>query len=294
MSTSRWFRNLDAYLFLVPVVVILLGLLVFPLFYTIQTSFSSFDTRTFSTDSYVGFRNYVRVLNDANFWASLRVTAIYLVGALSLQMVLGVAIAFLVAVDWPGSKIVRASLLIPLVVAPVVAGSVWKTLLDPLWGYVNYLITSVGGQAVMWLSDANLAMVSIIVIDTWRWTPFIILIVLAGIMSLDLETLEAARIDGANWWQSFWHVQLPLLGPVILAAFVVRWLGAIKMFDIIFASTRGGPGSATEVVNLFIYETAFRSLAFDRSAAMAILTVIGALVLTFVFVRITNALERRL
>ena len=134
----------------------------------------------------------------------------------------------------------------------MVAGSVWKTLLDPLWGYVNYLITSFGGQAVLWLSDSNLAMVSIIVIDTWRWTPFIVLIVLAGIVSLDVEMQEAARIDGASWWQVFVHVQLPQLTPVILAAFVVRWLGAIKMFDIIFASTRGGPGNATEVVNLFI------------------------------------------
>jgi multiple sugar transport system permease protein len=137
-------------------------------------------------------------------------------------------------------------------------------------------------------------MLSIIIIDTWRWTPFIILIVLAGIVSLDVEMQEAARIDGANWWQVFLHVQFPLLMPVILAAFIVRWLGAIKMFDIIFASTRGGPGSSTEVINLFIYETAFRSLAFDRSAAMAMITVVGALFLTFGFVRITNALERRL
>lgn len=285
-------RRLQPYLFLLPVTLVLVTLLVFPLAYTVRASMSSFDSYTFTIGSFVGLEHFADVLQDGSFWRSLRVTVEYLVWALLLQMVLGTAVSFLLAVEWPGVQIVRASLLIPLVVAPVVAGSVWKTLLDPLWGYVNHMLGWFGIPALNWLSDPSLAMASIIVIDTWRWTPFVILIVLAGIVSMDVEIQEAARIDGAGAWQSFVHVRLPLLAPVLLAAFVVRWLGAIKMFDIIFTATRGGPGSVTEVVNLYIYETAFRNLAIDEASAMAVLIVLVSLVVTYVLVAVTNRVER--
>ena len=291
-SMRHWIRMLEPYLFVVPTILILAALLIYPLLYTLQTSFSNFDTIKFVPEGFVGFQNYERVLRDANFWMSLRVTAVYLLAALPLQVILGVAIAFLVSVKWPGSRIVRALFIIPMVITPVVAGSVWKMLLDPLWGYFNYLITQLGFEPVAWLAHSDLAMVSVIVIDTWRWTPFIILIVLAGIVSLDTEPLEAAKVDGATWWQRLVYVVLPMLRPVILSAFVVRWLGAIKMFDIIYAATRGGPSNSTEVINLYIYDSAFRSLAFDQASAMSILIVIGAFVLTFIFIRISVRLER--
>lgn len=291
-NMAYWIRMLEPYLFVVPTILILVALLIYPLLYTLQTSFSNFDTIKFIPEGFVGFQNYERVLRDANFWMSLRVTAVYLLAALPLQVILGVAIAFLVSVKWPGSRIVRALLIIPMVITPVVAGSVWKMLLDPLWGYFNYLITQLGFEPVAWLAHPDLAIVSIIVIDTWRWTPFIILIALAGIVSLDTEPLEAAKVDGATWWQRLVYVVLPMLRPVILSAFVVRWLGAIKMFDIIYAATRGGPSNSTEVINLYIYDSAFRSLAFDQASAMSILIVIGAFVLTFVFIRISVRLER--
>lgn len=289
---SKSLRRAEVYLFVVPTLLIMAGLLIYPLLYTLQTSFSSFDIMTFSPGDYVGFQNYQRVLQDSNFWSSMRVTAVYLLIALPLQVIIGVAIAFLISVEWTGARLIRALFIIPMVVTPVVAGSIWKMLLDPLWGYLNYLLTSVGLPAIEWLAEPTLALISVIVIDTWRWSPFIILIVLAGIMSLDHEPIEAAKVDGASWFQRLIYVILPMLNPVILSAFVVRWLGAIKMFDIIYAATRGGPGNSTRVINLYIYEDAFRGLNFDQASAMSIILVIGASLLTFVFVRLSVLLEK--
>lgn len=282
-----WRRRIQSYLFVVPAVLLLLVLLAYPLVYIVQISLSKFDTATMSPTNFAGIENYARVVRDYRFWTSLKMTVLYLGGALPLQMVLGVALAFLLAAEWPGVKVVRALFLIPMVVTPVVAGSVWKTLLDPMWGYINHLITILGGQAMHWLTNPRLALLSIVLIDTWRWSPFVILIVLAGIVSLDQEPLEAARVDGASWWQTMTHVKLPMLRPVISSALFIRWLGAIKMFDIIYAATRGGPGNRTEVVNLYIYNKAFRGLGFEQSAAIVVMIVVATLALTLAFVRVS-------
>jgi multiple sugar transport system permease protein len=180
-----------------------------------------------------------------------------------------------------------------MVVAPVVAGGVWRMMLDPLWGLANYVLGMLGVGAIDWLGDANYAMATIVIIDTWRWTPFVTLIATAALLALPRDVFEAARIDGANWWTTFRYITLPLLVPVIAATFIVRWLGAVKMFDIALASTGGGPGRATNVINLFIYEEAFRSLKFAESAAMAVIILAATMVLTALFLRGTQKLENR-
>jgi len=164
-------------------------------------------------------------------------------------------------------------------------------ILDPLWGIMNYWLGFIGIGPLDWFGDPTLAMASIIIIDTWRWTPFIVLIATAALLALPKDVFEAARIDGANWWSTLWSVAVPLLVPVIAATFVIRWLGAVKMFDIVLAATYGGPGKATNVVNLFIYEEAFRSLRFAESAAMAVIVLILTMVLTGLFLRGSRKLE---
>jgi multiple sugar transport system permease protein len=233
------------------------------------------------------------VLTDERFWHSLKVTAIYLAFAMPLQMVLGFAIAFLVNAEWRGRGLIRALFLIPMVVAPVVAGGLWRMMLDPLWGITNYLIGLIGIPPLDWFGDSTLAMVTIVLIDTWRWTPFVTLIATAGLLSLPQDVFEAAEIDGANWWVMLRHITLPLLVPIMAAAFVVRWLGAVKMFDIVLASTLGGPGRATNVINLFIYQEAFRGLKFAESAAMSVVVLIITMVLTAIFLRGSRHLESR-
>ncbi|ODU60900.1 MAG: ABC transporter permease [Acetobacteraceae bacterium SCN 69-10] len=276
-----------------PAAVLLVATLAYPIFYTIRISFSELDLSTFSPGEWVGWDNYIDVLRDDRFWNALRVTGVYLALALPLQMVLGFGIAFLVNAEWRGRGAVRALFLIPMVVAPIVAGGVWRMMLDPLWGLANALIGLVGLGPIDWLGDPAWAMATIVIVDTWRWTPFVTLIATAALLALPGDVFEAAEIDGANWWTKFWFITLPLLVPVIAATFIVRWLGAVKMFDIALAATNGGPGRATNVINLFIYEEAFRSLNFAGAAAMAVIVLVGTMLLTAVFLRGSRMLEER-
>ncbi|SMH28187.1 carbohydrate ABC transporter permease [Mesorhizobium australicum] len=296
-SHSRVVRRfadlLSRWAFMVPAAVLLLAVLAYPIFYTIEISFSRFDLATFSAVEWVGWDNYAHVLDDYRFWDSMKVTLIYLVFALPLQIVLGFGIAFLINAEWRGRNVVRALFIIPMVVAPVVAGGIWRMILDPLWGMVNYLLGLVGLGPLDWFGDATLAMAALIIIDTWRWTPFVILTATAALLALPKDVFEAAEIDGANWWSKLWSITLPLLVPIIAATFVVRWLGAVKMFDIALAATYGGPGGATNVINLFIYEEAFRSLRFAESAAMAVIILVVTMILTALFLRGSRLLEER-
>lgn len=293
-AARRKARILDAisrWTFLSPAALLLLAILAYPIYYTIQISFAELDLGTFDAGSFVGWDNYRTVLEDDRFWHSLQVTGVYLALAMPLQMVLGFGVAFLINAEWKGRGVLRALFLIPMVVAPVVAGGVWRMILDPLWGLVNYGLSMIGRGPIDWLGDSTYAMITIVLIDTWRWTPFVTLIATAALLALPSDVFEAAKIDGANWWTTFWHITLPLLVPVIAATFVVRWLGAVKMFDIVLASTNGGPGNATKVINLFIYEEAFRSLHFAESSAMAVIVLVLTMALTAVFLIGSRRLE---
>ena len=283
---SRW-------AFIMPAAVLLLAVLAYPILYTVEISFSRFDLATFSAMEWVGWENYAYVLDDYRFWDSMKVTMVYLVFALPIQIVLGFGIAFLINAEWRGRSVIRALFIIPMVVAPVVAGGIWRMILDPLWGMVNYLIGIFGFEPLDWFGDATLAMAAIIIIDTWRWTPFVVLTATAALLALPKDVFEAADIDGANWWSKLWSITIPLLVPIIAATFVVRWLGAVKMFDIALAATYGGPGGATNVINLFIYEEAFRSLRFAESAAMAVIILVLTMILTGIFLRGSRLLEER-
>ena len=290
--TAYQFRDLIArWTFMAPAIVLLCVILGYPIFYTLEISFAEFDLMTFGAGDWVGWENYREVVNDYRFWDSLWVTLVYLFWALPIQVALGFAIAYLINAPWRGRAVVRAFFIIPLVVAPVVAGGVWRMILDPLWGLMNVVLGVLGIGPFDWFGDPNLAMATIVIIDTWRWTPFIVLIATAAILSLPKDVFEAARIDGANAWSMLWQVALPLLVPVIAATFVIRWLGAVKMFDIVLSATMGGPGKATSVINLFIYEEAFRSLRFAESSAMAIIVLILTMVFTALFLRGSRLLE---
>jgi multiple sugar transport system permease protein len=279
--------------FMAPSLVLLGAVLAYPILYTIEISFAELDLATFQPGEWVGWDNYVETLTDDRFWNALKVTGIYLLFALPLQMVLGFAVAFLINARWRGGGVVRSLFLIPMVVAPIVAGGIWRMILDPIWGVSNYLLGLVGIPALDWFGDPTLAMASIVLIDTWRWTPFVTLIATAALLALPRDVFEAAEIDGANWWVQLRAISLPLLTPVIAAIFVVRWLGAVKMFDIVLASTVGGPGRSTNVVNLFIYQEAFGSMRFVQSAAMSVVVLVLTMALTAMFLIGTRALEKR-
>jgi multiple sugar transport system permease protein len=294
MNTSRVNRLgdlLSRWAFMMPAGVLLLVMLAYPIYDTVKISFFDVDLSTFATTDWVGWENYDEVIHDSRFWASFRVTTVYLLLALPLQMVIGFGIAYVINVEWAGRGFVRALFLIPMVVAPIVAGGVWRMMLDPLYGISNYVLGFFGIGPFDWLGDPWLAMLSIVIIDTWRWTPVIVLIATASLLALPRDVFEAAELDGANWWTKLWSITIPLLLPMIAATFIVRWLGAVKMFDMVLASTNGGPGTSTQVINLFIYEEAFRSLKFAQAAAMAIIVLVITMLMTAMFLRGSRKLE---
>lgn len=276
---------------MLPTIILLIVVLAYPIWYTIEISFSSFDMMTFGAGEWIGWENYGYVVNDYRFWESIWVTLVYLAFALPIQIVLGFGIAYLINAEWGGRGLLRALFIIPMVVAPVVAGGIWRMLLDPIWGLVNWGFGLIGIGPFDWFGDPDLAMATIVIIDTWRWTPFIVLIATAALLALPRDVFEAAKIDGAGRWATLWSVALPLLAPIIAATFVIRWLSAVKMFDIVLASTMGGPGKATSVINLFIYEEAFRSLNFAESSAMAIIVLVLTMLLTGLFLLGSRKLE---
>ncbi|WP_223359258.1 carbohydrate ABC transporter permease [Leifsonia sp. ZF2019] len=284
---SRWS-------FMIPATVLLAAVLAYPLLYTLQISLSHFDLASFGPGSWVGLENYTDALANESFQNSLAVTSVYLLLALPLQIVLGFAIAFVMNAEWRGRGVVRALFLIPMVVAPVVSGGIWKMLLDPLWGVVGWMTSLVGLPPVNWFGDATMSMISVVIIDTWRSVPFVALIASAALLALPKDVFEAAAVDGANWWQTLWRISLPMLAPIIAATFIVRWLGAVKMFDIVLATTNGGPGQATNVVNLYIYQQAFRLLRFSESSAMAVIVLVLTTLLTLAFLWGSKKLEDRL
>jgi len=283
---SRW-------TFLAPAAVVLAAVLAYPIYYAFQISFSTLDLQTFGPGEFVGFENYEDALTNQNFIRSLGTTTIYLVLALPIQIILGFAIAFFLNAEWRGRGVIRALFLIPMVIIPVVSGGTWKMLLDPVFGVISWLLSLVGLPSPNWFGDPAWAMLSIVIIDTWRSTPFVVLIAAAALLSLPKDIFEAAAVDGANWWRQLWSISLPLLTPIIAATFIVRWLGAVKMFDIVVSTTRGGPGQSTNVVNLYIYQQAFQSLKFPESAAMALIVLVITMVLTFGFLGISKKLENR-
>lgn len=293
-TLARWRDLTGRWMFLLPATVLLVAVLAYPLLYTLQISLSDFDIATFAPSGFAGLEHYTDALANETFQNSLVVTGVYLVLALPLQIVLGFAIAFLLNAEWRGRGVVRALFLIPMVVAPVVSGGIWKMILDPLWGGVSWLLGLFGIPPIDWFGDATMSMVSIVLIDTWRSVPFVALIASAALLALPKDVFEAAKVDGANWWQTLKAVSLPLLAPIIAATFVVRWLGAVKMFDVVLATTNGGPGEATNVVNLFIYQQAFRLLKFSESSAMAVIVLVITMVLTFIFLAGSKKLEDRL
>lgn len=293
-TSSRLRDGASRWAFMAPAIVLLAAVLAYPLLYTLDISFRSFSLAEFAPSDWVGFDNYRAVLDDETFRSSLRVTGFYLVLALPVQIALGFGVAFLINAEWRGRGAVRALFLIPMVVAPVVSGGVWKIMLDPLWGVVTWLLGLFGAAPVDWFGNSGIAMITIVIIDTWRSVPFVALIASAALLALPKDVFEAAAVDGANRWQTMKSVALPMLAPIIAATFVVRWLGAVKMFDVIVATTNGGPGQATNVVNLYIYRQAFQLLRFSESSAMAIIVLVVTMALTAVFLLGSRQLENRL
>lgn len=222
---------------------------------------------------FVGLDNYARLLLDPRGISALGRTIFFTVAATVIELALGLGIAVLLDRDFPGKPIVRALMLVPIVMTPVVVGLTWRFMFDPSSGMANYLASVVGLGPVDWLGSPHVAIFSLLIADVWQWTPFVVLFTMASLESLPGDPQNAARVDGAREWQVFWHITLPMMQRGLLVVGLIRAIDSIKAFDIFYIMTRGGPALSTETLNLYGYIAAFTN--FDISYALTI-----ALVLT--------------
>jgi multiple sugar transport system permease protein len=259
-----------------PAVALLLALSIYPLLYSVQVSFTG-RAGEFT------FSHYARLTQDRLFLQALGQTFLYTAVALAVEFVLGFALALLVDSLAHGRAFFRAGLLAPMLLPPVVVAVIWRLIYNPQFGVLNGTLRAMGfnPDALTWTSGESSAMASVILVDIWEWTPFLFLLLSAGLQAIPQEPLEAARMDGASAWQIFRDILLPLLKPVILLAILLRAMDLMRIFDQIFILTQGGPGFATETISLYIYRTAFRFFNFGYAAAMSFL----GLALTIVFAR---------
>ncbi len=273
------------YVFVYPAAIVLCMMMVFPFGYTAYLS--AFDWFVAGpAPRFVGLENYVRLLSDSRFLSATWNTIVYTVVAVTLEVVLGIMIALLVEKPFRGRAIMRTAFMLPMVATPVAIALVWLLMFDPASGILNYLLVSVGLPPSAWVNNAALAIPALIAVDVWQWTPLVTLIVLGGLTALPEEPYEAALIDGANRWQSFIYLTLPLLWPYIVVAALFRGIDALKTFDSIYVITKGGPGFASETLNLFIYSTAFDYLHMGYSSAMLVVFFAITLVLSLLLIRV--------
>jgi multiple sugar transport system permease protein len=254
------------YLLLAPATLALAAVSVYPLLSGIAASTTRF--RYGRIVGQAGLQNYRNVLHDQTFWQAIGTTAKFVAIAVAIETLLGLGLALLVVREVRGIRFVRVSLILPMTVAPVVVGVIWRLLYDSETGLVNPAFRAVGGEAPNVLSHQASAFFGLVAVDVWEWTPLLFLIILAGLQSLPQDPLEAAAIDGAGPFRTFLDHTLPLLAPVLSVAVIVRLIDAIGTFDQIFVLTKGGPGTATQLISIYAYNTAFTFTQYGQAAAM--------------------------
>ena len=266
---------------LAPAFLALLATTTFPLMFLIWTSAFRMDLAMPFADGFVGFENYRALLADERFWSSLLVSLVYTGSTVVLQVALGLALALLVMDMKRGQGWFRVVAILPVVLSPAVVGMIWRTfMLAPEFGIVDYLAINAGIGSKNWLGDPLLAMISVIVIHTWQWTPFAFMVLLASLASLPEDIYEAARLDRATAWQRFRRITLPLLRPAIVMVVIMRTMVALTAFAAIFTVTGGGPGTATEILNLYAYRKSFTELSIGYGSALAVALLIVTILIS--------------
>ena len=276
-------------LFIAPALAVLLSFSIYPLIYSIKISLQQ---ETASGVNW-GLANFKRLASDNFFLTAMAHTFIYAAAALTVEFLLGLGLALLLNGQIRGRGLFRASLLAPMMLPTVVVAVVWRLMLNPNFGAVNGTLKQLGvdTEGLTWTASPRLAMISVIAVDVWQWTPFVFLVLLAGLQAIPQEPYEAARIDGSNRWQTFRHVTLPLLKPSILIVLLLRTMDLLRVFDQIFILTEGGPGFATETISLYIYRTAFRFYDFGYAATMSFVLLALTNIISVAYIRLLQTRE---
>lgn len=271
-NRDRWF----AFAFTLGAVVILVGLILYPLLDDIRLTFARISPGV--DTPWVGLRNYKAVLSDSGFWASVGVTAKYALSALVVEFIVGFGLALCMAQIVRGGGVLRTLILIPTMLTPAVAAINFRNLLNFDSGLINYFVTVLGGTPHAWLASSGYSFAALVLTDVWRSTPFFVLVLSAGLVALSPEVIEAAELDGANGWSKLRYIQVPMLVPLIMVTVLFRVIDLFRTFDTVYTLTNGGPGNATNVVAMQIYNDAnvgqYTSYAATEAAVFMVLTLL--------------------
>ncbi len=284
-------------LLVLPALIVLLAITIFPLLFTATLTVFSWELTTNAPAQFVALGNFATILfGDGRFWNAMRNTAVLVVFGVGLQVILGTGLALLVNRLRRGRTLIVSLLLIPVMIAPVVAGFQFRMIYNDQSGPLNYLIGVLTGglwHGMAWLAEPSVALISILIADVWQWTPFMILIVLAGLQAIPEEIHEAALVDGASAPQQAWHITLPLVVPVIVIGILVRMMDTFKLFDIVYQLTAGGPGSTTETIAYYTYLQGFKYFSLGYTAAMAFIQLIVITIVARVFLGYQKRTQQR-
>jgi multiple sugar transport system permease protein len=284
--SRRFTEDRSKHIFILPAVILILLFSIFPLLFSFTLSFMSWDlSRLAGGVRFIGLTNFITLVNDARFWNTARVTLMFVVGGVTLQYIIGLGVAILLNQEIRFRRFFRVVFLMPMMLTPAAVAYGGRMLFNEGQGPLNDIIKFFGGPQIPWFSSPTLALPSLILLDTWEWTPFVMIVLLAGLQSLPPEVFEAARVDGASDWQSFRHITFQMLAPVSVTVILIRALEAFKLFDIAVVMTGGGPGTSTEAVTMYAYQVGLKNGNLGYASAIAYALLIMVIISSTVFLR---------
>ena len=275
--------------FVGPALVLMLVVAIGPLLYSVFLSFHHWNLAKAHSFQFVGLANYLSFFTDSSIWHSVGRTIIYVGACMVLEVALGLGIAFLFDSNFRGEGWIRAILILPMVMSEVVVGLVWRWIYNAEYGILNYFLQVLGFERLSWLTTPGLAMTSLVITDVWQWTPLVFLVCLAGLKSVPQDSIEAARLDGANWLQVQWHVTLPAIKPIIVSVVLLRLIDCFRFVDKVFIMTYGGPANDTALLGFRIYIYGFKYFEIGQTAAYSLIYVAAITVLVRILIRSFNS-----
>ncbi len=286
-----------AWLFVSPTIFLLLAINIFPLIWTIYLSFTNYRANRIGREvKFIGLRNYERILSDPDIWQTMQATAHFLLGTLFFQVLIGFSLAWLINRKFKGNDLWTTIIVLPMMLSPAVVGNFWKFLYQPQTGLFNYVVTFFTGvdpSSYTMIGDVALAPWAIIIVDTWMWTPFVMLICLAGLRSIPDYLYEAASVDRASKWRQFWTITIPMVLPFLMLAVLFRGIENFKMFDLVVQLTGGGPGSITELTSINLKREAFEKWRTGYASAYAVILFVTVFGLASIYVKALNKVKER-
>lgn len=286
-----------AWIFVTPTIVILLAINIFPLMWTIWLSFTNFRVNRPNNEvEFIGLRNYERILTDPDTWMTMQATAHFLFWTIFFQVLIGFALAYLINKKFKGNDMWTTIIVLPMMLSPAVVGNFWTFLYQPQIGFFNYVVsffTGIEPTSFSMIGDVSLAPWSIVIVDTWMWTPFVMLICLAGLRSIPDSIYEAAECDRASKWRQFWTITIPMVLPFLMLAILFRGIENFKMFDLVVQLTGGGPGSTTELTSINLKREAFEKWRTGFASAYAVILFVTVFGLASIYVKALNRVKAR-